>query len=158
MNLEGKKISGSRNWAIYVNDFLNGMIRIRYDIIWQLTCPNLRILIGIGKTFWNEITMNWLRLGVTWQIGLFLLPTSIGGRFPIREHWKWKIKISLIRSKAALTVGDIMKPFTCGASSGGDHALGNGSQSLSRYRRSLATDQNGQRSSRPENIYGSAGY
>jgi len=64
----------------------NGMIRIRCDIIWQLTCPNLRIPIGIGMTFWNEIIMNWLRLGATWRIGSFLLPISIGGRFPIREH------------------------------------------------------------------------
>ena len=59
MNLEGQKISGSRHWAVWAQDFLT-----RYDpdplrYYLRPTCPKPGMPIGTGTTFISAIMMNW---------------------------------------------------------------------------------------------------
>ena len=63
MNLEGEKISTSRNWAVwlheYLKDFPNMQDELRYCLITNLL--KIRIVIFHGKIFKIKIIMNLLR-------------------------------------------------------------------------------------------------
>ena len=85
MNLEGQKISGSRNWAVWGRDFLT-----RYDpdplrYYLTVTCPKRATPIGTGKISTSATTMSWWRPGATWPTACCPSPTrTLKGRCPTR--------------------------------------------------------------------------
>ena len=60
MNLEGKKISTSRNWAVWLNEYLEDFLvnKMYLGMCSLLICLKLKIMISLGKIFNSIIIMN----------------------------------------------------------------------------------------------------
>lgn len=61
LNLEGDKISTSRNWAVWLNEYLVDMPGKQDVLRYVLTAnaPETKTTISPGKIFRHAITMSW---------------------------------------------------------------------------------------------------
>jgi methionyl-tRNA synthetase len=61
LNLEGNKLSTSKNWAVWLHEYLEDFPEKQDVLRYALTAnaPETKIMILLGKIFKREIIMNW---------------------------------------------------------------------------------------------------
>ena len=94
LNLEGDKISTSRNWAVWLNEYLEEFPGkqdvLRYAL--TATAPETRTMISPGKIFRWEIIMNSLQYLEISQLHLCVDTKNYAGKVPAAHELKTMIR------------------------------------------------------------------